>query len=398
MLSGAYGLHVAGLIPLSQGSSEIEASLSSRLAALEADASRVGENMGARISDLQSQVEALPGASGLSEDVGSEIATLRSDLNALEERIESGATAGSGEGADLSGLKSEVADLQASLASLKGSAEASGEVSKSIEGLQTSLGKLVNRVDSVEATAKAVQTAVSTSDTSLNTLSDSQERASKALATLSSDVQSVSSRVAANQKAIEEQLDVLSKRLAAVEATMGDATARELAARALSIAALKSAVDSGRSYEAELAAVRAGLPKDMDLTALTAHAESGVSPTPALIAEFPQVARKMFAAITRPDRDGDVLSSFLSGAKSLIAVRGPGDTSGEGPEADLRRMENAVSNADLEAALAAYEKLPDGAKQAGADWAERAKARVAVDDLTRKTSDEVLHALASRDS
>ena len=61
-------------------------------------------------------------------------------------------------------------------------------------------------------------------------------------------------------------------------------------------------------------------------------------------------------------------------------------------------MENAVSNGHLSEALVAYGKLPEAAQAAGADWAVRAKARVAVDALTDKASQEVLNALAAKDS
>ncbi|MBO0346577.1 hypothetical protein J0X15_15200 [Roseibium sp. CAU 1637] len=394
------------MLPIASMPEEGGETLDNRVSALEAQvqagstASAEGSDVSERLSALETKVETASSAEGASTDPAA-LDALRQDIAALSARVEAGAANGAGTDAaqvDLSGITSEIEGLKSSLSSVEDEIKTADALSANLQELQSTVSGLSDQVDSVEATAKAAQSAVSTSDVSLKTLADSQSRSSESLAALSGDIQTLSGRVAANQTAIKEQLDTMSKRLAAVEATMGDATARELAARALSIAALKSAIDSGRPYQAELAAVRAGLPADMDLSALTAHADKGVSPTPTLIAEFPATARAMFAAITKPGRDGDVFDSLLSGARSLIAVRGPGDVSGEGPEAELRRMERAVGQADLETALAAYDKLPDPAKDVGAEWAERARARVAVDTLTRQTSDEVLRALGARDS
>ncbi|MCV0427318.1 MAG: hypothetical protein K5905_17795, partial [Roseibium sp.] len=280
-----------------------------------------------------------------------------------------------------------------------------GKLSGSLSGLETELGSLKtslaevqSRLQNTEATAKAAQTAVSTSDVSLKTLADSQARATETLSSLSADIKSVGD---ANSSALEDiraELSAISKRLSQVESTMGDATARETAARALSVSALKSAVDSGRPYETELAAVKAGLPSDIDLKALEANAKDGVEPVSVLIAQFPSVARQMFQTFSEPDHSGDVLDSLLASARSIVSVRGPGDADGTGPEAALRQMENAVSNGNLNSALTAYDKLPEAAQAAGADWAARAKARVAVDALTDKASQEVLNALAAKDS
>ncbi|MDN3720954.1 mitofilin family membrane protein [Roseibium salinum] len=101
---------------------------------------------------------------------------------------------------------------------------------------------------------------------------------------------------------------------------------------------------------------------------------------------------------SKPDPDGDVLDSLLSSARSIVSVRGPGDADGSGPEAALRRMENAVASGDLNGALAAYEMLPGAAQEAGADWATRARARVEVNALTDRATQELLDALAAKDS
>ncbi|WP_346909279.1 hypothetical protein [uncultured Roseibium sp.] len=418
VLSGAYGLHVAGILnipgKLDPATSQMLDQAERKIGDLEsqiADLSKAAGSNDARslvtgLSDRMTALEKSVGemADAAGADLAPELAKVKSDLAALGTKVDTlpVSTAGGGE---TSGAVEAIKGIDGRLAALEKSVSASNQLSGTVSGVETSVGDLKTslseietRLQNVEATAKAAQTAVTTSDVSLKTLADSQARASETLATLSSDIETVSKAGKAGLEDLRGELDALSKRLAAVEATMGDATAREVAARALSVSALKSAVDSGRPFTTELAAVKAGLPKDTDLAVLEAHAEAGVAPASVLIAEFPSVARKMYAAFSAPDRSGDLLDNFLASAKSIVAVRGPGDENGTGPEAVLRRMENAVKRGDLAAGLEAYKALPEVAQKAGADWAERAEARVTVDRMTEAASQEVLSMLGGKDS
>lgn len=439
VLGGGFGLHQAGILKLTP---EQDQQLASALSAAEGKISELEQKLGdvsssaqgqdasAAVSALESRVSSLESdlqnaVSSASADVSPAIDALKQDIESLRGDI-TAAASGNGEGAPISlkPLETRLAALESStgsqsqvdlkpleqrLSKLEGETTAStseaGKLSGSLTGLEsevsalkTQLSGVENRVQNAEATAKAAQTAVSTSDVSLKTLADSQARATETLSSLSSDINSVGAANTAALETIRAELDAISKRLQHVEGTMGDATAREVAARALSVSALKSAVDSGRPYATELAAVKAGLPADIDLKALEAHAESGVEPVSVLIAQFPPVARKIYQTFSEPDHSDDVLNSLLASAKSIVAVRGPGDEDGTGPEAALRRMENAVSNGNLKGAIAAFQELPETAKAAGSDWIAHAEARVEVDGLTDKASQEVLSALAGKDS
>ncbi|MBD8877253.1 hypothetical protein IG617_13225 [Labrenzia polysiphoniae] len=404
VLGGAYGLHVSGLLKLQP---EQSASLNSdvsdaldRLSGLEqkveslASTPDAGAGVADRLDGLEQRIEGLAAdaPAAASAALETEVSDLKSAFDTLSAQVTSAGTGETGV------APTALTDLEKRVEAAESAAAKTSGIETQIEAVSSSLTDMTTRLENVEATAKAAQTAVSTSDVSLKTLADSQARASETLATLSSDIRTAGEKQTADLAKVREELDALSKRLAAVEATMGDATAREVAARALSVSALKSAVDSGRPYETELAAVKAGLPKDTDLAALEAHAKSGVAPVSVLIAEFPEVARAMFAKFSEPARSGDMLDSLLAGAKSIIAVRGPGDESGTGPDAVLRRMERAVAKGDLAAGLEAFAALPDEAKAVGADWAQRAEARVAIDRLTDAASSEVLNALSRKDS
>ncbi|WP_422378514.1 COG4223 family protein [Roseibium sp.] len=439
MLGGGFGLYQAGLVKLNpEQNQQLTSALSaaeSKIADLEAKlgdvtASVSSQDVGTAVSALEGKVTELEGklseaASAASSDLAPAVEALKQDMEGLRSDLSSvSGNSGDGTPVDLKPLEERIAALETSsqsqapvdlsplekkLTELETSTTtASSEADKlsgSVTGLETQLSDLKSslsdvetRLSNTEATAKAAQTAVSTSDVSLKTLADSQARATETLSSLSADIKSVGAANTAALESVRAELDAISKRLAAVEATMGDATAREVAARALSVSALKSAVDSGRPYETELAAVKAGLPSDIDLAALEAHAKTGVEPVSVLIAQFPPVARKVYQTFSEPDRSGDVLDSLLTSAQSLITVRRSGSGSGDGPNAALQRMENAVKSGDLASALAAYKELPEAGQAAASDWAARAEARVEVDSLTDKASQEVLNALANKDS
>jgi len=376
--------------------SSLESDLQSAVSSASADVGPAIEALKQDFESLRNDVMSAGGSSSVGDSASVNLAPLETRLSALESAASNQAQT------DLTPLEDRLSKLESEATT---STSAADKLSGSVTGLETEVSSLKteladvdNRLQNAEATAKAAQTAVSTSDVSLKTLADSQARATETLSSLSADINSVGAANTAALESIRAELDAISKRLQQVESTMGDATAREVAARALSVSALKTAVDSGRPYETELAAVKAGLPADIDVKALEAHASTGVEPVSVLIAQFPPVAHKIYQTFSEPDQSGDVLDDLVTSARSIFTVRRSGATVGEGPGAALQKMENAVSAGDLQAALAAYAELPETAQAPASEWAARAQARVQVDDLTNKASQEVLNALAAKDS
>lgn len=366
VLAGVYGLHLAGLL-----STKPNPELSASLAQSEA-----------RIAELETQLSDMPASlSGPQEQMAGQIADIEAKIVELSKTAPGALVAVIGR--DLKALKASVADLQKAT----GAGEGAGieerlakleETSAQTAGAAGMNGdEIKGRLDGVEEDAKSLQEALSTTDDTLKTLAESQ---------------------LAGIQVIESELTEVRERVGKIENRIGDAKAQEVAALAVAVSSLKTSVDAGRSYQSELAAVKAVLPDDMDLSALEAHAASGVTPLPQLVAEFPSVARAMFTKIVKPEETSDVLGNLLASAKAIVAVRGPGDDNASGPEATLRRMERAVQAGDLESAVTAYEQLPEPSKVAGAEWAERASARVSVDRLTSTATGKVLAILSKSDS
>ena len=64
-----------------------------------------------------------------------------------------------------------------------------------------------------------------------------------------------------------------------------------------------------------------------------------------------------------------------------MTVRPIGEVAGAGVPETLARMEVAVNAGDLAKAVSEYETLPDTAKAAGKEFADRLKARLEVEKL-----------------
>lgn len=393
VFGAGYGLNLAGYLPLRTGlSAEVAEqaaldatrldTLERRLAELQAAAPAEGQAQGDAQPPVPEELTSLDTRltqtiDALRGDTSSRLADLTGQLDALRGRMDGmtgAAPAEGGETAPASPSPAQNAELTARLDSMQ------------------------QAIDALSASLAALQSAATSTEAAIRMVSDAQGRNAGTLTSLSAELTAATEESRKSLDALKAEAGELTQRLAAVESTMGDATAREMAARAVAVSALKTAVDAGKPFETELAALRASLPEGADIALLESHAAQGIAPQQKLMAEFAPVARAIHATFAKPAEDGSILGSLTSSAASIFTVRGPGDASGQGPEAALRRMENAVAAGDLPAALAAYDELPEAAKAAGADWAASARARVAVDELTEKTSKDVLSSLARKGS
>ena len=393
VFGAGYGLNLAGYLPLRAGlSAEVAEqaaldatrldTLERRLAELQAAAPAEGQAQGDAQPPVPEELASLDTRltqtiDALRGDTSSRLADLTGQLDALRGRVDGMATTAPAEG--------------------DGAAPAAAAPAGNAE-LTARLDSMQQAIDALSASLAALQSAATSTEAAIRMVSDAQGRNAGTLTSLSAELTAATEESRKSLDALKAEAGELTQRLAAVESTMGDATAREMAARAVAVSALKTAVDAGKPFETELAALRASLPEGADIALLESHAAHGIAPQQKLMAEFAPVARAIHATFAKPAEDGSILGSLTSSAASIFTVRGPGDASGQGPEAALRRMENAVSAGDLPAALAAYDELPEAGKAAGADWAASARARVAVDELTEKTSKDVLSSLARKGS
>jgi hypothetical protein len=185
--------------------------------------------------------------------------------------------------------------------------------------------------------------------------------------TLTSDVQALQGRVAANEAQI---------------ATAGDERGRA-ATLTLLAGQVEAAVDQAGGYEAPLESLRALGADDPAVNEVVAQlapaAASGVPSLAALRQSFETTASRIVHAGPAPGGEG-VLERAADSLMRLVTVRPVGaDVEGDGAPARVARAEAKLTAGDLAGAVAELEGLEGPEAEAAAPWLAQAKARLAVE-------------------
>jgi uroporphyrinogen-III synthase len=165
---------------------------------------------------------------------------------------------------------------------------------------------------------------------------------------------------------------------------------RSVDAAAVTALRLGEALASGRPYKAELALLSSTPGIEAEIRTLQTRAETGIPSRAALLERFPAAAA---AAARNADRGDDAWSQMMAKARGLVQVRRM--TPGEDLDGRLAQAELALKGGDLGRALAATEKLPEGATQALAAWRADARARYDAERALERIS-QTLAASAAR--
>lgn len=271
-------------------------------------------------------------------------------LDALQEGASQSPTAA--EPVDLSGLESQLTDLQQGLADLGGRIEEQAERISTLKARP--IGGGVNAGEANQAYEEA-------------------------LASLQAALSDQKSEIDAQRGEIEE----LIANARSVEEATADAARAATAQNAL--AQIGSALSSGAAFDEELTTLQeAGIAEVPQ--ALAAVSESGTVTLANLQSRYPDLARQ---ALTEARRSGAVegeegLGGFLRrqlGARSVM----PRD--GDDPDAILSRAEAALRDGQLATTIEELESLPASSQEVMAGWLADAKslqeARTAVQDLSQ---------------
>ncbi|MBP1887736.1 COG4223 family protein [Sinorhizobium mexicanum] len=150
-------------------------------------------------------------------------------------------------------------------------------------------------------------------------------------------------------------------------------------AKAVAITALKTAIDRGGPFLAELDALRSIAPEDATVRDLAQDAATGVATRTDLRAAFPQTADAMLDRLNQPDPNEGIFARLVSSAMSGIRVRPVGSVEGDTPEAVIARIEDKLNNGDLKGASLEWGGLPETAKSAGEDFKAKLDRRLRVE-------------------
>jgi len=184
----------------------------------------------------------------------------------------------------------------------------------------------------------------------------------------------------------------LSARLDRVEAAQRElvkATAAAYAARSLQLAA-----QDQKPFLSELAVAEPALNDPAVAATLRPYAEKGVPSEVALAVTFPSVAARANIAATADDGKTGILDKLRHAIGGFISVRRIGNPGGQGAQAILERAEIRLNSGDLKGAVAYLDTLSPAAQKALSPWLEQARARVLVDDTTRRLSETALNRLS----
>lgn len=261
----------------------------------------------------------------------------------------------------IQGVLSDVAGVRAEVEALKSAGGANADLAGAVEQLR---GKLATLQSAVQAAGGGDAAAV----TALN---DKIAQIEASIASLSSSGgQQVDARIAAIEQSV-----------AALTGKFDSQTAQPKIALAIAAAALKSALERGAPFAAELetfAAISPGLPQ---IEALRSRAQTGVASRADIAKAFPDAANAMVAAANPVPEDAGFFQRLFSSAESVVQVRPIGEVAGEEPGARVARMEVAVNAGSYDKALAEYDALPEAVKAAGASIADQIRSRAEVEKL-----------------
>ncbi|MEO9336292.1 phage tail protein [Mesorhizobium sp. SB112] len=290
---------------------------------------------------------------------------------------------------EIASLKSQIADLSRG--------ENGPDLSNRVDALTASLQEVRSNLETVRGSAEAGTGGVDLSaiEGRIGEIESSVTRLGEAGGQPNAEaVTALDGRIAAAEALVKtetERVSSLDARIAGLEQTM-TGVSDKLEAQAgqpkiaLSIAAsaLKSAVERGAPFQAEIETFAAIAPDAPELADLRGYAEKGVTTRADIATETDQAANAMIAAAAPPLESASFLDRLMVSAESLVKVRPVGAVEGAGVPETVARMEVAINGGDLQKAISEYDTLPEAAKTAGAAFAEKIRARIAVEGLVDK--------------
>ncbi len=254
-------------------------------------------------------------------------------------------------------------NLAAEIAALK---TRLGEVASSTTGLsavETRLAELERVQGSGTAPAAEITRLETTIQTLVSDLAATKAELEKAAAVQADSERSLASRIdAAEEKLAEPRNDVE-------------------VAKAIAATALKTAIDRGGPYLAELEALASVAPDDPSVAALRETASIGVPSRADLVQAFPDVATAILDAVHQPDPNAGIFDRLMASASSVVRVRPVGTIEGASPEAIVARIENRLQNGDLKGARIEWEGLDDAGKAASSPFKASLDQRIKTEDL-----------------
>ncbi|MDO9416538.1 hypothetical protein [Pararhizobium sp.] len=269
---------------------------------------------------------------------------------------------GSDNSASQQALKSDVATIKAELAKAPAPA---GNVD--LTPLEQRIAGIEQKLAEAPAAGSGAPTDISALEATIANLTAELDTLKRALADTGKQ-----------QETVKTEID---QRLDAAEQKLSEPSNDAKMARAVAAAALKTAIERGGPFLAELDALASVAPDDAAVAALRADAATGVPSRADLAKSFSETANTMLDALADTGAEAGVFDRLMNSASSLVRVRPVGNIEGESPDAVIARIENKIVNGDLKGASLEWEALPEKARTAGADFKSVLDRRIKAEEL-----------------
>ncbi|MCA1369003.1 COG4223 family protein [Bradyrhizobium sp. BRP14] len=201
------------------------------------------------------------------------------------------------------------------------------------------------------------------------------------VAKLTEEIAALKTDLADARQSVDAARAELSGRIDQAEQKLAEPVNDIEMARAVAVTALKTAIDRGGPFLAELDALRSIAPEDAAVKDLAEVAATGVATRKELRETFPATADAMLDALNQPDPNEGIFARLISSAMSGIRVRPIGSVEGDTPEAVIARIEDKLNNGDLKGASLEWAGLPEPAKAAGLDFKDKLDRRLSVETV-----------------
>jgi hypothetical protein len=280
---------------------------------------------------------------------------------------------GAGDTKTLDDLAARIGKLEAAIATLRqsgGDPDSANRISNlegEVKALQESVGITARRSDEA---ATAARDALQRADAASAALAQLEQKL-KAAGADPAAVQALTNRIASLERAEKGIETELAKR--------ADAQGHDPAGRfAIAAAVLNAALDRGKPFVTELAAVKTFVTDPKQLTAVESFAGSGIPTAAALAQELSTLIPALRRTAGVPAPAGGFLEKLQANAEKLVRIRSLNGLAGDDPGAIVSRIEIDASKADLSAALTELAKLPPAMRAPADAWIERVQRRSAA--------------------
>lgn len=323
---------------------------------------------------------------------GDAVATLTPRLAAIETQLRDLALRPAPAGIDpkaLDAVSARLAKLETALSAPRPAVTDPGLLGRlgSVEGLirplSDSIVALARRTDESDAAVRNIRARADTAAAAIAEL----QNAARGNSADHGEIAKLMDRVAALEKADRVSADQIAKAASA----RNDRPVR----LAVAATALRTAVERGDTFAAELATVKPLTDNAAAIAALEPFAATGVPGSTVMSRELLTALPVMQRAAGAVTRDGGILDRLQANAEKLVRIRPVEEVPGEDSGAILSRIEVKAAHGDIAGAQAELAKLTPSVRAPALAWIAKAEARARALDASRRLAADALAALKS---